>query len=53
MKKIMVDALKRYLPIIINALCATVCVSMAGCAVVGADTVNMEICPIKEKGLID
>lgn len=40
-KEIIKDAVKRYLPMIINALCASICVTMAGCTVIGkADTVN-------------
>lgn len=49
LKKVFRDMLRRYLPIIINTICASICVSTAGCAVVGADKVDFNICPI-EKG---
>lgn len=51
MKKIMVDAIKRYLPLIINALCAGVCLTATGCAICSADKVTVEVLPTYNKGL--
>lgn len=39
--KILKDALKRYLPLIINTICATLCVTQAGCVIAGAETVDI------------
>lgn len=41
LKKILKDALKRYLPLIINTLCAALCVTQAGCVIAGAETVSI------------
>lgn len=41
LKEILKDALKRYFPLLLNVLCASICVVTTGCTVIGkADTVN-------------
>jgi hypothetical protein len=43
MKKILLDALKRYLPLILNALCAGACLTATGCVI--ARNANVNILP--------
>lgn len=48
--KILKDALKRYIPLIINAVCATLCVTQAGCVLAGAESVNVNF-TTQDKGI--
>lgn len=40
LKKILLDALKRYLPLILNALCAGTCLTATGCVIARNAGVN-------------
>lgn len=46
-KNILLDAVKRYLPLIINAICAGTCLTATGCVLAknaGVNTVPAEVC---------
>lgn len=44
--KIAINVVKRYLPLIVNAICASICVGVAGCTL-AAEKVAVSLTPME------